>query len=413
MHRVRRTALALLVALLSACGSRVVTVGVQDDGGGDARVSTDGGSFDPFDPAAICGRSIVETERIPGSVLIVFDRSSTMADPPTADDSGPTKWSLATNAMVSVLGSVSNELGAGLMLFPSPDAGDECNVAAEPQVPVAPLSVSRTAIESALAATSPSGSATPIVDATREGWAHLDTLATPGPRGIVLVTDGADSCGDDMNALLADASTELDRGRVTFVVGLTTANNFMSTLALNGGTPRSDTCKAECTTRQCTGDADCTGASQCWQPFPGEPGLCGCETNADCVSPQTCTMLPFFGNQCFGPTECCHYNATESRFEEEFQAALSEIARRFLDSCVFEVPKDDPATFDPGLVNVGVTFDGEPRMVVPRSADPTTSSWTYTDATNDSLVIQGPVCDRLRTTPATVEISVGCPTILI
>ena len=411
MHRVS-CAIAVLSLVASACGSRTVAVGVRDDASVDG-ASADGGSFDPFDPGSTCGRSIVETARIPGNVLILFDRSSTMADPPTADDSGPTKWSLATSAIVSVLSAVSDELGAGLMMFPSPTASDECVVGAEPQVAVAPLATSRAAIEAELAAASPTGRTTPIVAAARSGFSHLDTLAAPGPRGLVLVTDGADSCGGDMDALLAEASAELDRGRVTYVVGLTTANNFMSTLALRGGTPRSDTCKAECTSRQCTGDADCPGASQCFQPFPIEPGLCGCETTADCVSPQSCTMLPFFGRQCLGPTDCCHYNATESRFEEEFQAALAEIAQRFLDSCVFEVPSGDPATFDPALVNVGVTFAGEARMVIPQSTDSAASSWSYTDGSHGSLVIKGPVCERLRASPATVEIVVGCPTLLI
>lgn len=411
MRRLSRV-LGVIVVLLAGCGSRVVTVGVQEDASIDAR-SPDAGAYDPFDPASACGSAIVETARIPGSVLIVFDRSSTMADPPAGGTDGPTKWYLATRGISSVLASVSDELGAGLMLFPSPGAGDECTVSPEPDVPVAPLGTSRAAIEAALDGASPSGMVTPIVDATRKGWTHLDTLATPGPRGIVLVTDGAESCDGDMTALLDEASAELARGRLTFVVGLTTANNSMSSLALHGGTPRTDTCKAECTSRQCTSDADCPGAAQCFQPFPIEPGLCGCETSVDCVSPQTCMPFPFFGNQCVGPTDCCHYNATESRFEEDFVAALSEVARSFLDSCVFEVPKDDPMTFDPTLVNVGVTFTGEPRMVLPQSDDPETSSWQYTDDTHDSLLIQGPVCDRLRASPATVEIVVGCPTILI
>lgn len=415
MHR-RSLTPVLFAALFAtgACGARDVEVGYREDGssGRDGGAAFDAAGYDPFDPAAACGVSIVETERVPGNVLLVFDRSSSMASSPNNSESDPTKWYLATRAIESVLGSVSDELGAGLLLFPSGAA--ECEVAADPQVPIAPLSTSRELISAALAGAMPNGAGTPIVDATRTGWAHLDTLTAPGPRGIVLVTDGAESCdGGEQDALHAEAEDRLGRGHLTFVVGLTTANNFLSTLALRGGTPRSDGCKAECASRQCSSDAECPGSASCFQPIAFEPGLCGCETDGDCVSPQSCEELPFFGRQCLGPTDCCHHNATASSFEADFEAALSEIARRFIESCVFEVPKEDAATFDPDLVNVGVTFEGEGRTVVPRGDDPSVSSWSYTDGTADSLVIQGPLCERLRTTAATVEIVVGCPTILI
>lgn len=415
MHRPALT-LLLIAALVptGGCGRRDVEVGHREDGspGGDGEPGFDAGRHDPFDPAAACGRSIIETERVPGNVLLAFDRSSSMASSPNNSEGEPTKWELATRAIESVLGSVSDELGAGLLLFPSGAA--ECEVMADPQVPIAPLSSSREHISAALAAARPNGAGTPIVEATRTAWAHLDTLTVPGPRGIVLVTDGAESCdGDAQDALLAEAADRLGRGHLTFVVGLTTANNFLSTLALRGGTPRSDGCKAECASRQCSSDAECPGSASCFQPIAFEPGLCGCETDVDCVSPQTCQELPFFGRQCLGPTDCCHHNATASSFEADFETALSEIARRFIESCVFEVPKDDPASFDPDLVNVGVTFAGEERTVVPRGSDPSVSSWSYADPASDTLVIHGALCERLRTAAATVEIVVGCPTLLI
>ena len=404
----------LLALALAACTARDVAVGVRGgDASADAPAADGASDGDPFDPRSACGSSILETDRVPGSVLFVFDRSSTMNDPPGTREEGPTKWALATSAIESVLASVSDELGAGLAFFPSPGSADECAVATEPQVPVAPLATSRSMISAALAGASPTGTYTPTVAATRSGWAHLDTLATPGPRGVVLVTDGVESCGDDFDALLAEAAAQRARDRSTFVVGLTAAHNSMSALAVEGGTRRTETCKRECTSRQCREGADCPGMASCFQPLAIEPGLCGCESTADCVEPQSCMVFPFFGSLCIGPTDCCHYNATEASFEADFAAALSEIARRFVDSCVFAVPKDDPASFDPRLVNVGVTFAGAGRTVVPRGDDPSVSSWAYTEATHDYLVIQGPICDRLRTEPATVEIVVGCPTILI
>lgn len=69
--------------------------------------------------------------------------------------------------------------------------------------------------------------------------------------------------------------------------------------------------------------------------------------------------------------------------------------------------------FDPDRVNVGITFDGEPRQVLPQSGDPATDSWNYTTPEQDAIVIQGPICERLRMSAAEVEIVVGCPTLLI
>jgi hypothetical protein len=101
-------------------------------------------------------------------------------------------------------------------------------------------------------------------------------------------------------------------------------------------------------------------------------------------------------------------------FDTEFRRALAEISSRFLDSCVFRVPRPaNPADFSPTLVNVGVTFDGDARIVVPQGSDPTEDSWHYTDTEYSSIEIEGELCDRLRTESATVEIVLGCPTILI
>ena len=74
---------------------------------------------------------------------------------------------------------------------------------------------------------------------------------------------------------------------------------------------------------------------------------------------------------------------------------------------------EDPSSFDPSQVNVGVTFEGEDRTVLRRGSDPGVDSWDYTSDEHDSIVIQGPICDELLMGDATVEIVLGCPTILI
>jgi hypothetical protein len=374
------------------------------DGGADARFALGDVQgftpYDPFDPSSACAASAVPTVRVPGSLLVVFDRSSSMDEDPNGSRPGDrdfteSKWDLAERAVSEELGRVSPELSVGLLLYPS-NRDDVCSVelgAGVPQVPIAPLSTSLPAIESALAGGT-SGGQTPTFRALRAGYRVLDSLDTDGPRGIVLVTDGAENCERTDGAdVLEDAQRRHDeQGYLSFAVGLDSRDNFLSTLAVNGGTQALEICEASCVAppTRCATDSDCPGGGTC-VPFVGF-----------CTEPAG------------GASTCCHYDVSSGGFDTEFRRALAEISSRFLDSCVFRVPRPaNPADFSPTLVNVGVTFDGDARIVVPQGSDPTEDSWHYTDTEYSSIEIEGELCDRLRTESATVEIVLGCPTILI
>jgi len=425
-----RTLRFFLLALLTACScdddripgdapTRDMGSAFDLSGTDMMTVPRDFGMYDPFDPDAGCGAATIPTERVPGSLILVFDRSGSM-DEPASGDSGPTKWGLATTAINNALAGVSDELSMGLMLFPGSD-GDACSVASDALlVDVAPLSTTRGIISSTLAGTSPSGRETPIGSALRAGWAELDELDGRGQKGLILVTDGAETCETsqaERNAVLALATTENDAsGYLTYAVGLNERNNFLSTLAFNGETPRNDTCMPECTAATCYGASECEGGQACNNTsvlgIP-VPGTCQCTMDSHCPAGLSCNMFPIVGSTCEGPSNCCHYDAEGGSFESDFQTALEDIASRFLDSCVFEVPRDGVDMFDPNLVNVGVTFEGEERTVLRQSSDSSMDSWNYTTPENDALIIQGPICDRLLMGSAEVEIVVGCPTIII
>jgi len=103
------------------------------------------------------------------------------------------------------------------------------------------------AITNALNRTNPAGN-TPTTLALQRGGDYLATLTDNNPKFMVLVTDGAPTCGnaqgggDDANAI-AMVSTQLTRGFGTFVVGLATSNDAQATMTLtsmsaNGGHPR-------------------------------------------------------------------------------------------------------------------------------------------------------------------------------
>lgn len=393
--------LAFVVLLTAGCECTVVRP--PPDGGRFDAGGVDGSTpprdtpridapFDPFDPDASCGATAIPTTRIPGSMLIVFDRSSSMNDP-ASGSSGPSRWDVSEDAINSVLASTSDDLNVGLLFFPT-GMGDECNVTigpGVPPVPMAPLGTNRAAIRSQLTMT-PGGGVTPVFDALRAGYQYLDSLDTAGPRGLILVTDGENNCDTATEAsVLAEARERQDTfGTLTYAIGLDNSSSFLSTLALNGGTRRSDTCIGDCVADPLT----CSMTSPC--PTGMGPCLLG-----------FCVMSG-------GRTgECCHYDVSSAGFRDELATALEEISEAFLDSCIFELPRGaDPTMFDPGLVNVGVTFAGESRTVVGRSSDPATSSWDFTSPEHEAIVIQGTLCDRLLMSEATVEIVLGCPTIV-
>lgn len=401
-HRVAPALLSFFVASALVVGCTTRAPGREDAGTGvgfDAGSPTprsDGGVRDPFASDGACGTAAIPTERVPGSLLLVFDRSSSMSEDVNGNREGdrgfmaPTKWDASEQAISAALGTASDELGVGLLLFPTL-VGDVCDVSigpGVPQLPMAPLATNRSLITNTLAS-GPMGGNTPIHAAMHAGYQYLDSLTTSGQRGLVLVTDGAENCDRSGDAAILD---EVQRrhdvdGYLTFAVGLTSDDNFLSSVALNGGTPRDTTCMAECVPpiTRCSSPADCGAGARCVVGF--------------CVSS--------------GTPDCCSYTAGTASFTTDFQAAIDAIARRFLESCVFRLPRGaDPSMFDPNRVNVGVTFDGEPRTVLGRRADTTMDGWDYTSDTQDAIVIEGPICDRLLHAPAQVEIVLGCPSIV-
>jgi len=395
-------ATSLVSVVTAGCTNREPAVdagaGTLLDGrAADARWFFGDTAFDPFDPTSACGATAIPTQQVAGSMLIVFDRSSSMDEDPDGNREGdrnfrgPSKWDRSEAAINSVLAATGDDLNAGLLLFPSGE-GEACDVtvsARVPRVAVAPLGTTRAVISSALAGGT-NGSVTPIFDALRAGWAYLDTLDTSGQRGLILVTDGAENCdAADEAAILSEAQARRDtNGYLTYAVGLDNSSNTLSTLAVNGGTARNDTCMASCVppVTTCTMPTDCGPGVSCIFGF--------------CVST--------------APSDCCHYNVAAATFTSDFETVLDAIAQRFLESCVFELPRGaDPSMFDPAEVNVGVTFFGEPRTVLRRSMDSTTSSWDFTSTDYESIVVQGPICDQLLAGDATVEIVLGCPTLIL
>jgi hypothetical protein len=404
---------SLLALVVVGCAARTDRMrggggGGDGDGGGggfDGGVRSDGSVIDPFDPDAACGYDVVPSQREPGSILVVFDYSSSMNEDSRGnregdmDFRGPTKWELTSEAFSAVLPMLPDDVNVGLLFFPNTGAGEPgrggCEVQSDPAVPLAPLGTNRSALLSALSASrSPSGSNTPIKQALTAGYEVMSSASSRGGKAVILITDGAENCADGAGGFtmfdpaptfeLVRAARETG-GVSTYSVGLSgSAEGYLSEIAIQGGTRITDICAG----------ANYMGSLSCEERF----------------NPAN-IFMPFPAD---GP--CCHYIAEGSTFATQISDALRAIASRFLDTCIFTLPRGDmPGMFDPAFVNVRVvSADGmSPPVVVRFSVDPSVSSWNFYDDTYESIILQGPICEDLKAGRGNVEIVLGCPTILI
>jgi hypothetical protein len=226
------------------------------DDGGFGFVAPDGPQADAPGaqaPSAMsnCGIKKVDLERHPADLLLVMDRSGSMAQTivPTGGTVPVKKWDEVIGALDVTLMKTQGLVNWGLHLFP---VGGVCNVPDKVTVPVA--AANQMAVMAAIRGNQPflDGGATPTQAAIRKATAILQQSMSKNPRYLVLATDGLPNCapgmaGSDMPTdrmgtvqSIADALTA---GIPTFVIGIATAGDADDTLnemATAGGRPRMD-----------------------------------------------------------------------------------------------------------------------------------------------------------------------------
>ena len=388
MRRARRIAIAASFALVvaasgGACAQHIdksgATGATDHDAGADGAldtgfVLTDGAPTDThLDPDATCLRDPEQSTRIPPSILILFDRSASMADCPDAavtNCPGATKWAEATTAIEQLLLSLPKDLRFGIKFFGTND--DSCADAdyAKPDVPIGPLSLTQVQIDCWLGAASCAGitpmkplTLTEMAPALRGGIRYLRAIPADGARIVILITDGDPSNCDATNQV-ADVIAAAANGwggtpKVrTYVIGVPGATvSNLSQIASAGNGKRTPSCVA--------GTLD--------------------------------------------PLQACEYQIGAGNVEADLQAALYDITNKAR-TCTFKIPppSGDAAAFDPGQVNVDVTTAGT-TTELPRDTTQT-NGWDYTDG-GDSVTIFGPTCDTILTDDTTtVDVVFGCPT---
>jgi hypothetical protein len=157
-------------------------------------------------PDGACGITKLTAKSLEVNVLLVIDKSGSMADKPTGFTTD--KWSALKTALKSSLGAVENSLSFGLELYPlSADPKNPipvkcstncCDMPALPgiNVPVAAGSTSVPDILSTLDATPPGGG-TPTAEALKRALEYFTTgdgKSLTGDKYVLLATDGGPNC---------------------------------------------------------------------------------------------------------------------------------------------------------------------------------------------------------------------------
>ncbi|HEY4187867.1 MAG TPA: vWA domain-containing protein [Polyangia bacterium] len=262
--RVLSTVLTVALAAMWQVGCSFTRApATPDDGGtssGDGSTSPpdvvvrppDGGST--FETGSqTCVTTKPQTAALPPDVLILLDRSLSMAEDVNGNTCGAgcmNKWVQVTGAINSFVPTTESSVNWGLMFFgDARSSGVTCN--AETTADVVPATGNATKIMAAIAGTSP-GSSTPTTVALKNAAAYLKGLSDDNPKYILLATDGLPTCGatgatsaDDANAIAQVKAVHDTDGIPTFVVGIATTgmggDATLDQMAVNGGYPQAGT----------------------------------------------------------------------------------------------------------------------------------------------------------------------------
>ena len=318
------------------------------------------GTGDTSDGGKNCGLVTFNLERKPAEVLLLLDRSASMADPPDSTTTTP-KWDIVTAAVKQVVTATDSAVSWGLKTFPE-GTGSACaagSVTANIDVPIAAMNA--TAVVAGVNAAVDSGNGTPTGDAVNAAVAYLQKLTANGdsnPKYILLATDGEPSCAaiptseSTTNArpyAITSVTNAATAGYNTFVVGIVTKSN--DTMTLN--------------------------------------------------------MLADAGKEAVNDPRPLANHFYQGTTQDALTTALNVITGQ-VSSCVFPLNPPPPVLNDP--TKLGVYFTSA-NTKVPYDAT-MTDGWAYTDASDTAVKVYGSWCDMIENQGANmVTIKYGCPLI--
>jgi hypothetical protein len=365
--------------------------GAGNGNGGDGAGNTTSNGGDG-NTTENCGTSESNAELLPANLLFVLDRSGSMnCNPPEGNeewaalcetnpvkqDSGlPSKWEVTRDALKDALDILAAQpnVSVGVSMFPKPES--ECFVEADPDVAIKKLSDAHLQdLKDFLDGVDPEGR-TPIAGSTILSYQHLSEAIKAGDLEgnsfVVLLTDGAETCDDEILGQLVDTDVPNATGFNirTFVIGAPGSEpgrSLLSDIAFEGLTPGSD---------------DCSHGGE--EPEVGD----------------------------------CHFDMTTSTdFAQDLSDALTEISQTKTLSCQYDIPPNEG--FNRGKVNVTFTDGDDMTTLVDKikgdgACGDEENGWKYSVNEDDQITgiaLCGDICDQVRTEQnGELKIVLGCPT---
>ena len=161
------------------------------------------------------------------SVQLILDVSGSMW---LNLESGDTKIDAAKTVLIDFIGGLpSDSLNMGLRLYGATVSGIDPQSCTDSQLIIPVDGLDKGGLINTVQSTDPKGG-TPIVYALNEAIKDFDTVANDAQKLIILVTDGAESCGEDLDAAVqAVKANGIDLQVIGFGLAEKAANTFEST----------------------------------------------------------------------------------------------------------------------------------------------------------------------------------------
>jgi hypothetical protein len=378
-------------------------------GGGAASTGAGGGTvyLDAGDES--CGATKAEADVKDVNVLLVIDKSGSMADTPAGFATD--KWTATRTALRAALDPVKGAISFGLELFPFDTAGRIpivgcggacCSMpagAAAINIAVEPGTTAFQKILGAVASQDPGG-ATPMAAALKEALAYFSTgdgAKLAGGKYVVLATDGAPNCNEGLACDATKCTVNIDAaGKVGAPPCVAAATSCC--VAAYSGSPL-----------QCLDDS-ATGTQIAALKAAGVTtfviGIPGSESYASVLD-----AFAVAGGQA-AATSPKYFAVSAAGGAASLTDAFKAITTKLVTACDLKLKSVPP---DPTMLNVRIDNVPVPKATAEGGVEAGADGWALDQSTSPpTLKLLGATCDKLKQNGANnIQVLFGCPYIPI